>query len=284
MNENGYGDQQFDNSYDSTPQVDLPEGTMEHLPESVRNKIEDVMTEVGQQNSNPYEKVEPDIQQIKMKPAISITAVIIGFGGTFIFAPINLVIAILCLGIMTVIFGIGAVTDENFVLYKHAKNISFLIIGSLMVLIPGYHLISKNSSSLPKLEGKFLVVVIGALFILLGVLFIILSSISFDYLKKNCSEQVQAVCVHIKRKREGGGKHTHVTYAPVFEFQFRGNTYCVAENYRDGKIPSVGSRCDLFINPYIPKEFYRKGDFSIVLIWIICILFILIGGLVCFLS
>ncbi|MDE6531101.1 MAG: hypothetical protein K2K96_10090 [Lachnospiraceae bacterium] len=274
MNENGYGGNE---QYDSL-QENLPEGMMERLPERVRNKIEDVMAEAGQQNSNPYENVDPDIQQIKMNPAIGIIAVIIGFGGTFVFGPFNVVIAILCLGIMTVIFGIGIVTDENFVFYKHANNILFLIIGILMVLLPGYHLISKNSSFLPKLEGKSW---IGVICILLGVLIIILSSIAYNYLKNNCTERVQAVCVHIKRKREIGSKHTHITYAPVYEFQFRGNTYCVAENYRDGKMPSIGSKCDLFINPYVPKEFYRKDDFSIVLIWSICMMFILIGVLIC---
>lgn len=282
-----YNSQQYGNGYGqqyNSLQENLPEGVMEHLPERVRNKIEDVMAEVGQQNSNPYENVEPDIQQIKINPAIGIIAAVIGFGGVFVFGPFNMEIAILCLGIMTVIFGIGAVTDENFVFYKHAKNTLFLVVGILMVLFPGYHLISKNSSFLPKLEGKFLHVVIGVLFVLFGVLIIILSSIADNYLKKYCTERVQAVCVHIKRKVEGGGKNTHVTYAPVFEFQFRGNTYCVAENYRTGKIPSIGSRCDLFINPYVPKEFYHKDDFSIVSIRIICIIFILIGGLVCFLG
>ncbi len=157
-------------------------------------------------------------------------------------------------------------------------NTLYPIIGFFLVLITGYIMLSKNISSLPKIEGKPLGMVIGAGISLIGVLILILNGIAFSYLKKICTEQVQAVCVYKKRNR---GRQRN-KYAPVFEFKFRDNTYYVAENYRISFMPSIESSYDLFVNPNEPREFYRIGDFSRVAIRILCTLLILLGGLVCY--
>lgn len=232
----------------------------------------------GQKNKSFYEYVQPDILRHKMNPIITIAWVVIGLGAiVFMRMKNDLVTAFFCLGIIWIIGGIEIVTNEDFLFQKHAMNTLYPIIGFFLVLITGYILLSKNISSLPKIEGKHLSMVIGTGISLIGVLILILNGIAFNYLKKNCTEQVQAVCVYKKRKR---GRQRN-KYAPVFEFQFRGNTYYVAENYRIVFMPSIGSSYDLFINPHEPKEFYRIGDFSKVAVGILCMLLILLGGLVC---
>ncbi|MDE6531103.1 MAG: hypothetical protein K2K96_10100 [Lachnospiraceae bacterium] len=232
----------------------------------------------GQQNKSVYENVKPDIMRHKMNPVITLASVVIGIVAiVFLKMKNDLVMALFCVGSVWIIFGIGLVVNENFLFKKHAMNTLYPIIGFFLVLITGYILLTKNISSLPKIEGKLLSMVIGAGISLIGVLILILNGIAFNYLKKICTEQVQAVCVYKKR---GVGRQRN-KYAPVFEFQFRDNTYYVAENYRIDFMPSIGSSYDLFINPHEPKEFYRMGDFSRVAIRILCMLLILLGGLVC---
>lgn len=250
MNENEYGN---NGQYGSLGEH-IPEGLMEHLPEGVKDRIEDVIAEADQKIRNPYERVEPDIPKIKMNTKITIAASVIGFGGTIVFAKINPVIAVLCFGIMAVVFGIGIVADKNFSFRKNAMSILVLLIGVYMVLIAGYLLVSKYNPSLPELEGKFLSTVAGIGLIILGAFVLILYELELHYLKNACSERVQAVCVYIKEKKEYQEKRRRTVYAPVFEFQFFGNTYCVAENYGNRFVPTIGDRhrlssgCLLYIN------------------------------------
>lgn len=273
MNENEYGN----NGQYGSLKEHIPEGLMEHLPEGVKDRIEDAIYEADQKLSNPYERVEPDIPKIQMNTKIAISATVIGFGGVLVFAKINPIIAVLCFGIMALIFGIGIVADKNFSFRKNAMSILVLLIGVYMVLIAGYLLVSKYNPSLPELEGKFLNTVAGIGLIILGAFVLILYELELHYLKNACSERVQAVCVYIKEKKEYQEKRRRTVYAPVFEFQFFGNTYCVAENYGNRFVPTVGDRYELFVNPNNLKEFYRKGTDSRVRIWIFSIVFILFG-------
>lgn len=280
MNENEYGN----NGQYSSLREQIPEGLMEHLPEGVKDKIEDVIAEADQKLSNPYERVEPDIQKTNMNSKIAIATVVIGFGGVLIFAKINPLIAVLIFGLMLVVFGIGIVVDKNFSFHKNAMSVLVLIFGIYIVLITGYLLIAKYNTSLPKLEGRFLSIVIAVGFISIGAFIMIFNEIGLHYLKKACTERVQAVCVYIKEKREYKDGRSHISYAPVFEFQCYGKTYCVSENYRYDMVPAIGERCELFINPNNIKEFYRKGSNSRIGLWIICITFIMFGVLVLYLG
>lgn len=259
----------------------IPEGLMERLPEHLQDKVDDAIAGVEQKARNPYASVKPDVLETKMNTKLSIAALIIGFGGAIIFAKIDPVISMLCVGIMITIFGIGAVTGKNFSFHKHAMSALLPIIGISILLITGYLLLSKNISSLPKMEGKFRTIVIGVGMAGLGAAVLILNIIATHYLKKACSERIQARCVYIKEETEYSNGRRHIKRAPVFEFQFLGNTYCVSENSGSGKVPSIGESCEIFINPNNPKEFYRKGGNPMALFVIVCGVFILFGVLAC---
>ena len=153
----------------------------------------------GQQNGSIYENVKPDIMRHKMNPVITLASVVIGIVA-FVFLKMknDFVMGLFCVGSLWIIFGIGLVTNENFLFKKHAMNTLYPIIGFFLVLITGYILLSKNISSLPKIEGKLLGMVTGAGILLIGVLILVLNGIAFNYLKKICTEQVQAVCVYKK--------------------------------------------------------------------------------------
>lgn len=279
-----YGDSvsgQYDNQQYSGLREQIPEGLMERLPEHLQDRVDDAIAGVEQKARNPYASVKPDVLEIKMNTKLAVAALIIGFGGAIIFAKIDPVISILCFGIMITIFGIGAVAGKNFSFHKNAMSTLIPIIGICIVLITGYLLLSKNIPSLPKMEGKFRTIVIGAGMAGLGALILILNIIATHYLKKACSERIQARCVYIKEETVYSDGRRHIKRAPVFEFQFLGNTYSVAENLGSGKVPSIGDNCEIFINPDNPKEFYRKGDNSMVFFGIVCVVFILFGVLAC---
>lgn len=283
MNENGYDNNQ---QYDNTPKIplDLSNGLMSHLPEEMKDRIEDALAEAEQKAGNPYERVEPNILKTDMNPKIAIAALLIGFGGALVFAKIDPIIAVLCVGIMLLVFGIGIVTDKNFSFQRNAMSTLVLFIGLAVVLITGYLLLAKNNPSLPKLEGKLVLIVGGGGFAAVGALILILSEITYHYMKRVCTEQVQAVCVYHKERREYKKGRTYIRRAPVYEFQYWGNTRCVAEDFGAPHLPAVGDRCILFINPNNLKEFYRLGANSRVAIWIFCLIFVLCGALMAFMG
>lgn len=279
-----YGDNvngQYDNQQYGGLREQIPEELMGHLPEHLRDRVDDAIAGVEQKARNPYASVEPDVLEIKMNTKVAVAALIIGFGGAIIFAKIDPVISVLCFGIMITIFGVGAVAGKNFSFHKHAMSALLPIVGICIVLVTGYLLLSKNIPALPKMEGKFRRIVIGAGMAGLGALILILITISNHYLKKACSERIRARCAYIKEKTELKDGRRYIQRAPVFEFQFLGNTYCVAENFGSGKVPSIGDSCEIFINPNNPKEFYRKGNNTMAVFVIVCSVFILFGVLAC---
>lgn len=287
--EGGYGqtydDKQYGDSYKQqygSLREHIPEGLMERLPGQLRDRLDDAIDEADRKNENFYERVEPDILKTKMNPAVAIIAVVIGFGGTIIFAKINPVISLLCFGIMFLILGIGIVVDKNFNFCKNSVSTLVLFIGAYIVLVSGYTLLTRYIPSLPEMKGKLMVIAVGTGFTLFGVFFFILSCIAVFYEKRVCSERLQAVCVHIKEKRVYKDGRSRTEYAPVFEFRFLSKTYYVAEDYGVGDVPLVGSSCELFINPYNPKEFYRKDINPLVFIGPMCAVFILFGCLICY--
>ncbi len=233
----------------------------------------------GQQNGSIYEHVIPDKLIPKMNPLITIAMTVICLGLLFYMRiKKDYVVGFLCIGLIWVVSGIWYVTDKRFLFRKHAMNMLYPIIGFFLILITGYILFSRNISSLPKIEGKLLSMVIGAGISCIGLLSLILNGIAFSYLKQVCTEQVQGVYVYKRRSH----KRYRTINAPIFEYWMRGNTYWVAENYRSVILLSMGEKYDLLVNPNEPREFYRIGDLSRLKIRILGIILILAGGFVCY--
>lgn len=232
----------------------------------------------GQQTGSFYEYVIPDKLIPKMNPIITTAIVVIGLGFLYYMRiKKDYVVGFLCVGLFWVVSGIWYVTDKRFLFRKHAMNMLYPIIGFFLTLITGYILLSRNILSLPKIEGKLLSMVVGAGIACIGLLGLILNGIAFSYLKQVCTEQVQAVYVYKKQRR----KNYQAINAPIFEYQMRGNTYWVAENYRSVIMLSMGERYDLLVNPNEPREFYRIGDLSRLKTKILGSILIFVGGFVC---
>lgn len=267
MNENGYdNNQQYNNGYDQQyggQQVNLPEGVMEHLPEWMKDKVEDVMAmaEQEKQNRARYGNVEPYKYRSNRHPLVTVAAIAIGFGGAFFFVFVrpNYMLALICFGIMLLIYGIGYLTDKNYCFRKEPTYTAIPVLGVIFILVAAYHLLAKNIPTLPQPGSIGLEGWVCGLFTILGVVMLILDCISFYCMKKVCTEPVSAVCVYVKKKVVRSNKSSTTKYSGVFEYQFRGNTYWAAEAYRDSGAPHVGVGYDLCINPSVPTDFYRKS-------------------------
>lgn len=281
-----YGGQSYNNGYDQqyggSLREAIPNSLVEHLPEHMKDDLESAIASAEQQlqsRNAMYENAESSLLSVQMKPSLTLTALAIGLGGMFLFAAVNIKLMFLCFGIMMTIFGIGFVSDPKFNFRKHAKSTLVFFLGLVMVLISGYLLLADLIPALPQVKRENLLDVVGIGFAVVGLLLLVLNFISFHYFKTVCTEQVQGTCVYLKRKVEYQKGHERVQYAPVYEYQFRGNTYCAAEEFSEGGVPSVGDRFDLYINPMAPTEFYRKEWRSKVKIVVFCIVFLAFGYL-----
>ena len=144
-----------------------------------------------------YESVETPTLMVQMKTETLIIAMGIGFGGMSMFAPFDFRISLICIGIMLIIFGIAAVTDEKFKFRKHAKSTLMLILGIAIVLISAYLFLAKI---IPLLPQPNITVMSGIGFTAIGGLLFVLCCISFCLMKKVCTEPVLAHCVYVKKK------------------------------------------------------------------------------------
>lgn len=288
MNENGYdNDQQYDGSLHDSYEEHLPDGMMERMQGWMRDKLEDAMATAEQEmkNRERYERVESPAYHSHRSPLLTIAAVVIGWGGAFFFIFIIHIymLALLCFGIMLLIYGIGYATDENYSFRRFPDYSIVLVMGAIFVLVAAYRLIAEYIPLLPQPKSMELQVWGGSLFAILGAVMLILNIISSYCMKKVCTEPVSAVCVYLKIKKTysstNGKSSTY--YSPVFEYQYKGNTYCAAESYNGSSSAalSVGSRYDLCLNPSDPTDFYRKRSKMIPLIG--DMLFIVMGICCC---
>ncbi len=288
MNDNEYGgsnqqnigsQQQYNSDLIEGIKESLPDGLMEKLPGGISEKIESALSEAAERerNKSAYEYVEPETFKIEMNPKLGIAAVIVGFGGTILFVKISPGMSVICLGLMTLIFGIGAVVDKKFSFPKHATNLVFPLFGLMFMMFGVFLLLQKSVPMLS--EGNYLGVVLGISFAVFFSLTLVLWFLSYRYKRKVCTEQVQARCVYVKEKKSVKDGHTYYEHAPVFEFCFRGNTYNIAENYSSAKKPLVGDICEIHINPNEPTEFYRQKPKPILFIVVACIMIV---AIVCF--
>lgn len=276
MNENGFDNNQHQYGNGYGQQVDslqesLPDGLMERLPGWMRDKVEDIMAEAELENQNRarFGSVEPYEYTSHRHPLVTIVADIIGFGGAFFFIFIkpNSMIALICVGIMFLIFGIGYLTDKNYCFRREPIRALMPVLGVIFILVAVYHILARNIPSLPQPVDKGMEGWVCGLFVILGVVLLILDCISFCLMKKVCTEPVLSRCVYVKRKVERSNKSTTTKYSGVFEYQFRGNTYWAAEAYRDKDVPQAGDWYELHINPDDPTDFFRKSWDA--LIWVL---------------
>lgn len=260
--DDGY-QQQYDSTFNYSLKESLPEGAMEHLPGWIRDKAEDVIAKVDEEKRNQerYGHVEPDSYYGRKFPLITVPAVVIGFGGAFFFVFIkpNYMIALICFGIMLIMYGIKYLTDKDYCFRKAPAYTMVPILGVIFILVAAYHLFAKYFPALPQPESRGLEAWICGLFVAIGAVMLVLNGISYFYMKKICTEPVSAVCVFVKKKIIHSGNKRNVKFSGIFEYPFRGVTYLAAESYENNGAPNVGDRYELYINPNDPTDFYRKS-------------------------
>ncbi len=277
MNENGFGNngqydsqqygngyqQQYNGSPSDSLQESLPDGVMERLPEWMRDKADDFIARANQEvrNMERYGRVEPYSYESHRHPLVKPVAMVIGFGGAFFFLFIkpNSMIALICVGIMLLIFGIGYLTDKNYCFRREPTYALIMVLGVIFILVAVYHILAKNIPSLPQPVDKGYEGWACGLLVVVGVGLLILDCISYCCMKKVCTEPVLAHCVYVKKKVTHSNKSMNTKYSGVFEYKFQGNTYLAAEPFRNTGAPKAGDWCELHINPDEPTDFFRKS-------------------------
>lgn len=92
--------------------------------------------------------------------------------------------------------------------------------------------------------------------------------------KKRCTEPVPAVVIDLRSKYSGKAGHRHITYAPVFKYEYGGKTYTYVS--RVSSRPAAYSRGDtttLMIDPDDPNVVFVPNDKPERLIIIVCLAF-----------
>lgn len=307
MNENGndndqqygnsygqqYDSQQYGNGYDQ--QAHMPEELAKYMPESWKNSLEDALAE---RNQNPYEHVTPRNNGAGIRPLFAIAAVAVLFAGGFsllklrnTFTPL-----ILSFGAMCVLIGAGFITNKkNSAIRDKFIYWVFLIFGIEVLLPSSYQLFARFNPSLPTMGGRDIGTAIAIIVSSLGPLILIFYYLYRNNRNKFCSQEVQAVLVYVQERmsQKNNGHHPHRIYIPIYEFSFKGNIVCVAgrgRSYSNGvyvngkpvsapKIPEIGGRYDLMINPDDPTDFYDKKEKPAISLWVLAVVFIATGCL-----
>ena len=112
-------------------------------------------------------------------------------------------------------------------------------------------------------------------FLVIGSFVCLLVGIVDPLLRKGrCSETVSAVVVANKRHRQQ--KHyNRYWYKPIYEYTYNGEVYRVLSKNESSTAPyEIGSEIMLNINPNKPKQFFGKGELSIIkIVILVCFTF-----------
>ncbi|MDE6531100.1 MAG: hypothetical protein K2K96_10085 [Lachnospiraceae bacterium] len=275
-----YGSQQFNNGYNSTQQVNLPEGVASILPESWKNGIEDKLTEAAQRAQNPYEQIVARERRAFIRPMFAVIAMLILFAGCFPMKQGNAALFVFSFGITCILIGLGIITDQRNSFKRHTKSCVWVIFGVEVILASGYQMLAGSNPSLQPMNGRALGMAFGIIIGSIGPLLLIFHFLNYYFQKKICSYEVQAVCAYLQQRWAKGSKgSSYIVYIPIYEFTFRGNVCRVAGVGRNYKVPMVGVHYDLMINPNDPADFYSKKDGYSVSVWILAFVSIAIGFL-----
>lgn len=121
--------------------------------------------------------------------------------------------------------------------------------------------------------------VVGALFAAIG------SVILFSSVRERslCTVNVPAKVIRMESRRSSGKRGTSISYAPVVEYTYNGETYVFISSVSSNPPKyHAGESVEVMINPDEPVTAYIAGDSSLYLLCGICIavglISIVIGG------
>ena len=306
-----YGGQQYNNGYNNTPKVyvSLPEGMMNHLPESWKNNIEDISMMSVQNSSNPYERLPVKNVSAFINPIFAIIAMCSLVAGCVAMKLGNSGAFVFFVGVMCIFIGIGIMIDGRTVLKKHMRSCVFLVFGIEVILASGYQMLAREIPSLQAMNGRVLGMVSGVIIGSIGPLLLIFHYLNYYFRKKTYTEEVQAVCVYLQRRLmragnaipineyafRGSSGNSGIKLIPVYEYTFRGKNFCVADSnskqitsstttmgvrtVKTYGLPMVGGTYELMVNPDDPKDFYSKINAPCISVWVLAVVAIAIGCL-----
>ena len=117
--------------------------------------------------------------------------------------------------------------------------------------------------------------------LLFGICLLVIPPILRNKKKNRCTTEVTLRCIDLnKRTSYNSDDHSlkTVTYAPVWEYDYNGETYTYAENiYSNMDVPQIGTERQGFIDPQNPSELYRPNPAAAGLVLIVGILSVLTG-------
>lgn len=134
------------------------------------------------------------------------------------------------------------------------------VLGAIM-LFTGLYMHFENASINDTLK-KFCPYYATILFFLVGA-FNILSYFVRTKRERTCTECVSATCVYLSTHESRKDGRTHITYSPVFKFNYNGEDYTVSNSFHSSKrdiTAVVGNQYDMYINPDNPKIFKEAGE------------------------
>ena len=127
-------------------------------------------------------------------------------------------------------------------------------------------------------------VLVMGIFFIVGILTCIIAiviGINQNKLKARCTAEVTAIVIeNVEKKDTDDDGGTSITYAPVFSYNYNNRDYMRQSSVSSNPPKySVGEQTVLMINPDKPEEYYNSdGQFGIVIIAILGIVFVIIGG------
>ncbi len=118
--------------------------------------------------------------------------------------------------------------------------------------------------------------------LIVGLIFIVIGCLIFYFQKQDekiCTDKVDGVVVELVARKSTSTRknhHSSTTYAPVYEYDYKGHHYRVQSSISSSPASfSVGEQVEIMVDPDDPSHIYVPADKASRLI---CIIFAGIGG------
>ncbi len=152
-------------------------------------------------------------------------------------------------GIMTACCSKASTRLKNMLIFMGIEGVFIVAVTILRLTFPAFF---------AALTVTMDVALFGVLFCILGVLLPLVFCRNQYFLKKCCTEPVEAVCIGLTRKHHADQTKHRATFSPTYEYSYNGKTITArrdtSSNFGN---PRVGRPYRLFIDPRHPTKFYE---------------------------
>lgn len=205
--------------------------------------------------------------------------------GMIIFAETQPSLCFSCFGAILLFFAIATTMDIFSREEKFARDfippIILFYAGICLTGLPILFLYSPAFAQVNQTRISIQAVTLG--FALVGAVITISETVHLMMQKKQCTMPITAKCIeqkHISDFQGVGGNTSRRTrsFAYIFEFYYNGQRYEVVDEIASNMDSvSPGMSYEIYINPYDPGSFYRKTPKQIIAIYVLGVMFLLVG-------